>query len=183
MSGIEQAEDAIIAHCKNALGDKVKTVESLPGGWTLDMLNRALQMAPCVFVAYQGSDEGADEFKHKGRFTIYTVSKGATEPQRRRGNSRIMGAYDMVDILLGQIAILTVPDAGKVNWTSVDNLFRDAMFEMGGTVYGIQLTVANMPLSIIDKDELNDFLSVAAEHQVGDADTPNPTDEYSVRSS
>jgi len=178
---IAAVEDAIIAACIAALNGKARDAESLPGGWTLDMLQRSLQIAPCVYVAYQGSTPGQDFYKHKGRFTVYTVSKGSTEPQRRRGNSRVMGAYDMLERLLPALSILAVPDIGQLKVTGVENLFRDAMFELGGTVYGIQCELPNMPFDPPDISSLQDFVTWHAEHQVGGADTPNPVDEFTVK--
>ncbi len=180
---IAAVEDAIIAACNTALDGRARQAESLPGGWSLDMLKSALQFAPSVFVAYQGSDIGSDFYRHNGRFTVYVVSKGADELRRRRGNTRIMGAYDMLDRLVPALAVLTIPNIGKLSLASIDNLFRDAMFDLGGTVYGIQCKVRSMSFAAPDEDTLNDFVTWHAEHEVGDADTPNAIDEFIVQES
>lgn len=174
-------ENALISLCQDTLKDKVREVASLPGGWSLDMLNRSLQKAPCVYVAYQGSALGKDETSHNARFTVYTVSKGADEEQRRRGNPRIMGAYDMLSALVPKLNNQVVKDIGRLKMASIDNLFRDALFDIGGTVYGIQLTLNAAPFDEFDIGSLNDFLTVHAEHQVGGNDTPNAADIINVR--
>ena len=164
MGIISTIEDAILAAAETALGATVKKKETIPGGWTMDTLKRALQFAPGVYVAFQGTGTGASDGYLNGRFSVYVVSKGASETDRRRGNQRVIGAYEMLELLLPVLAGRTVPEIGTMAVTGVDNLFRDAMFELGGTVYSINLTLPNMPFDYrADESLLADFVLFHAE--------------------
>jgi phage gp37-like protein len=159
MAIIDVVEDAILAAVTAVLGATVKKMETVPGGWTFDTLKRALQSAPGVYVAFHGAAPGGADGYFDGRFSVYMVSKGASETDRRRGNQRVIGAYDMVERLLPKLSVLTVPDVGSAKVSGVDNLFRDAMFDLGGTVYGINLTMPNMPFDYqVDETTLADFV-------------------------
>ncbi len=167
MGLIATVEDALLAEIGAALGNTVRKTGSLPGGWTLDALQRALQFAPGAYVAFQGANPGSGAGYLNGRFTVYVVSKGASEADRRRGNARVMGAYDMLERLLPRLAVLRVPDIGSLKVAGVDNLFRDAMFELGGTVYGINLGLPNMPFDYqADTTSLDDFITFDAIYDI-----------------
>lgn len=159
MGIIATIEDAIKAEVTTALGATVKKIETVPGGWTFDTLKRALQFAPGVYVAFHGAPKGQTDGYFDGRFSVYMVSKGASEEDRRHGNLRVIGAYDMLERLLPRLSVLDVPDIGSAMVAGVDNLFRDAMFDLGGTVYGINLTMPNMPFDYqADESVLADFI-------------------------
>jgi phage gp37-like protein len=164
MGIIATIEDAILAVGTAALGNTVRKIETVPGGWTMATLTRALQFAPGVYVAFHGAVPGASEGYYNGRFTVYMVSKGASEEDRRRGNNRIIGAYEMLERMLPPLSVLTVQDIGSPMVTGIENLFRDAMFELGGTVYSINLTMPNMPFDYrLDESGLANFVLFHAE--------------------
>lgn len=165
---IAQIEDALIAAAGQVLGNTVRQIESVPGGWTMETLQRALQFAPGIFTTFQGAVPGTAPNYLNGRFTVYCVTKGADEQTRRRGNQRVIGAYDLVAALAPTLGGLLVTGVGTLVLRGVDNLFRDAMFELGGTVYGIQLEVPNMPFDFTAN--LADF----ADFKLWHADHYNP---------
>lgn len=179
---LDVIEDALIDCVKTALKDKVREIESMPGGWSLDMLNRSLQFAPAVYVAYQGSSIGKDEFSHNARFTVYVVSKGANEANRRSGNSRVIGAYDMLKFLAPALGQLNVKGVGRVSIKSIDNLFRDALFDVGGSVYGIQLSTNSVAFDELETGDLSEFLTLETTHSVGSKDTPDVHGTTKLRS-
>ncbi|MHB1183394.1 MAG: phage protein Gp37 [Desulfobulbia bacterium] len=161
MGIISDVEAAILAVVNTALGATIKRKGTVPGGWTMKTLEQALQFAPGIYVAFQGAVPGADDGYYDGRFTVYLVNKGAIEPVRRHGNPRVIGAYDMLERLLPPLAVLTVPDIGTLKGGAIDNLFRDAMFDLGGTVYGINLILPNMPFDFeadLTNPSLADFI-------------------------
>lgn len=174
MSLIADTEDAIIVKAQAVLGNTVKEVISIEGGWTLDMLKRALQFAPSVYVAFLGGKRGIDEGYHSGRFAVYVVTKAALATARRRGTPREIGAYDIVELLSRDLDGMDIGDIGNLAQQSIDNLFRDAMFELGGTVYGLMYEVASMPLGYAaDETTLDDFITFHADHDInqdGDID-------------
>lgn len=181
MSVISQIEDALLAKAELLLEDKVRVFESLPGGWTMDMLTRALQKAPGVYVAFQGLRESSHRQMFDGRFTLYCVTKGADELARRRGNSRVIGSYDMVCILAPVFARFTIDEIGTSRVRGVDNLFRDAMFDLGGTVYGIQIEVPHLSLSELDDGaDLNDFESLLIQYDIDTDQEEEPLAEDNI---
>lgn len=182
MDPIAATEDALLATVQTALGATVKKVEAVPGGWTAETLNRALQFSPGVYVAFQGATPGTAQGYLNGRFTVYCVTKGADEAARRRGNPRVIGAYDLVAILAPLCSGLLVTDVGTLVLRGIDNLFRDAMFDLGGTVYAIQLEMPNMPFDYqADLTTLTDFVLWHADHYnpggIAAGDAPLATDE------
>lgn len=179
---IAQTEDALIAVAEQVLGHTVRQIESVPGGWTMETLQRALQFAPGVYTTFQGAVAGTAPNYLNARFTVYCVTKGADEQTRRRGNARVIGAYDMVALLAPALGGLLVTDVGTLVLRGVDNLFRDAMFELGGTVYGIQLELPNMPFDFqADLSQFADFKLWHADHYkpggIAAGENPLATDE------
>lgn len=166
MDVIATVEDAIVAKAKTALGlpsaAVVRQVETLPGGWTLDMLRRALQMAPGVHIAFLGGQAQSDGGYIHARFAVYAVSKGAREEDRRRGNVREIGAYEILEILGTQLDRLDVPDIGTLFVRGVENVFSEAMFELGGTVYALTLELPNLPWPAKDIGALAPFVTYEA---------------------
>ena len=178
---IAAIEDAILAAAQNTLGNSVRKIESLPGGWSMDSLTRALQMAPGVYVAFLGAASERAEGYFSGRFTVYLVSKGAIEQDRRRGNSRVIGAYDMLERLLPVFDGLDVSEAGTLRVSGVENLFRDALFDLGGTVYGITLVLPNMPIDYqADTSTLDDFVTFDAKYDLDPSQAGEPVAEDTV---
>lgn len=177
MGAIAKTEDAILEAVNATLGNKLRTRGTLPGGWTMDTLRRALQLAPAAYVTWQGGQPGGPRGHLDGRFTLYVVTRGADEENRRRGTQTAIGSYEIVERLLFPLSGLQVPDVGTLHLQGVDNLFRDAMFDLGGTVYGIQLTAPKMPFPAPgDINDLSGFESYSATHVVGGADDPDAED-------
>src|SRR3546814_3865830 len=101
------------------------------------------------------------------RFSVYCVTKGADDLDRRRGTGRVIGAYDLVCQLAPVLNGLDVPDVGTLNLLGIDNLFRDAMFDLGGTVYSLQFELPNMDFTYqadLSGAEFVDFTTWHAEH-------------------
>jgi phage gp37-like protein len=175
MGVIATVEDALLAEVVATFGATLRHQDSLPGGWTLDTLKRALQLSPGVYVAFTGLTPGGNEGYHNGRFSVYAVTKGASDTTRRRGTARVLGAYDILEQLLPRLDGLLVPDVATARVSGVDNLFRDAMFDLGGAVYAIQLTVPNMPLDYqVDESTLDDFVTFDAVHDLDTDQTGEP---------
>lgn len=175
MGVIATVEDALLAEVEAALGNTIRQRDSLPGGWTGDTLQRALQFAPGVFVGFNGMTPGQGEGYQNGRFSVYAVTKGVSDADRRRGTARVIGAYDILEALLPRLDGLAVADVGTARVRGVDNLFRDAMFDLGGAVYAVQLELPNMPFDYrADEAGLDDFATFDA---VYDLDQPTGSGE------
>ena len=168
MGVIATIEAAILAQVQTSLGATVKVKESLAGSWTLDMLRNAIQKAPGVYVAFLNGRgvPGRDGYVG-GSWMVYAVTKGPAEPLRRQGTPRVIGAYEIVERLVPVLSGLKVVGVGTLGVTNVDNLFKEATFELGGTVYGIALTLPNMPMTYQqDLASLAPFLLFHAEHSL-----------------
>lgn len=181
MNAIAQTEKALRDAINATLGNTLRRVDSLGGGWTLANLKRALQFSPGCYVTFQGATAGRVQDALDLRFSVYVVTKGATDPNRRQGNKRIIGAYDIINRLLPVLNGLPVPTIGELQSQGIDNLFREAMFDLGGTVYAIQLTLPNVLFTYqADANGLDDFLVFDATYDIAPDDPHNPTAEDQV---
>lgn len=189
MAVIAGVESAILAQVEATLGATVKVKESLGGAWTLDTLKRALQMAPGIYVAFLGGRGVANADGYiEGRFAVYAVTKGPVEPLRRQGTPREIGAYDIVERLVPVLAGLAVTDVGKLHVQEIANLFQEAAFSLGGSVYGITLVLPNMPMTYradlagpAETTGLGPFLLFHAEHSLmAGEDEPAAIDEVNL---
>jgi len=167
MNPIITTEDALIATVKSVVGQTVREAKTLPGSWTRDTLRNALQMSPAVYAAFLGASNGTSPGHLNGRFSVYCVTKGASDQIRRRGNQRVIGAYDLLSMLTPVLDGMTVTGVGTLQLRGIENLFRDAMFNLGGTVYAIQLLMANMPFDCqVDSSALDDFETFDAVYDI-----------------
>jgi hypothetical protein len=141
-----------------------------------------MQFAPGVYVAFQGASGGTGEGYLNGSFSVYVVTKGVSDDSRRRGTPRVIGAYDLVNLLAPVLGGMAVEGVGTLHLTGIDNLFRDATFDLGGTVYAIQLALPNMGFDFqVDESTLSDFVLWHADHYNPDGiaagEAPLATDE------
>lgn len=145
---------AMIEAAKHRLGATIKTYDTLGGQWTMDTLTRALQQAPGVYVSFIGGKPNGAAGYLSAEFAVYCVNKAAVEVARREGTPRTIGANEMVELLAAHLDRLVIENIGSMKLTSIDNLFTDAMFDLGGIVYGARFTVAAMPLppAVADSD-------------------------------
>lgn len=188
MSVIATVEAAIVAQAKTALGfpaaPVVKLVDTLPGNWTLEMLTRALQMAPGVYVGFLGGQAGNDGNYLNARFAAYAVTKGAREEDRRLGNPRTIGAYEILERVAPRLNALQIADVGTLIARGVDNLFTEAMFNLGGSVYALTLELPNMPWpddTAYTAGTLDNFVTYHGEHRFDSASPlPDAVDEITL---
>ena len=166
MSVIEQAEQAIIERILDVLPRVLRDSGTLPGGWTLDMLKRALQFAPGVYVAFTNGNVEPDRVARiNAKFEVYVVTREPVELNRRAGNNVAIGAYEIIDRVVAGLFNYPVKNVGTLQFNGVNNLFRDVMFSMGGTVYGLSYT---LPLSF-DTDVQpvpDDFLKFHVDYDI-----------------
>ena len=68
-----------------------------------------------------GQSQTAGGYIH-ARFAAYAVTKGAREDERRRGNPREIGAYEIIERLATQLEVLDVPDIGDAKLEQLRDL-------------------------------------------------------------
>ena len=172
-SVIATVEDAMMSACSAALvnPDKrsyVRTITTLPGGWTRDTLTRMLQGAPGVYIAYLGGaiKKECHEACNVGRFDAVIVNASARETDRRRGTQSQIGAYAMVERVVPAVHGLKIDNVGTLTVENINNLFNESTFDLGATVYAIQCTVPMcLPINTSDSD-LDDFETFAADYDI-----------------
>ena len=168
---IAAVEDVLIAECKAALGRKVRGVESLPGDWDDEMLNRLVRAVPGVFVVFGGGPRrgapGEIEASINARFTVITATGHASgEAARRRGDAMQVGAYELLNVLVPRLHGLTVPGAGTLSLEDVGNLYSGVIDTKGLAVY---TATFSMPLCfdlVADESLLAPYETFAALYDV-----------------
>lgn len=165
---IAAAEDAVIARVQSVLANRVRSVESLSGPWTVTALKRAMQFAPCVRVAFLGGNGSSfDDAAIDAKFGVYVIAGQVTDAQRQRGTAREIGIYEMIELVAPALNEYTIPNIGTLYLDSVTPLFTEQALQLGGAVYAAMFMLPNMvlPLSIAPA-ALNDFILFHAESQL-----------------
>jgi phage gp37-like protein len=174
MSAISQVEDKMILACTAALFNStknksnVRTIETIPGGWTLDTLKRMLQGAPGVYISYLGGGikDSVNSVFNDGRFDAVVVVDSAKELERRRGTKSQIGAYQIVEIIAPALHNLTVNGVGTLKVTNINNLFNESTFELGATIYAVQCQCPNMNFESPVDDTLDDFITFDVDYDI-----------------
>lgn len=154
---ITSAEDNIIATIKTVMGNKVRTVESLPGNWDDDTLKRVLRQIPGIFLVWGG---GQTQERNAGvggliasGWVVYVITGHASgEAARRRGDGQQAGAYELLQLLIPLLNGHTVPGEGTLSLQRVENLYSGTVDRQGVTVYGC---IFNMPQAWPTEVDLN----------------------------
>lgn len=169
MAIIGTIEDALLGIAKATLGDTIKQCQSIGGVWTEQSLQRALQFAPGVYVAFIGASKAGLLGYMNLSYSVYCVSKGSDDVNRRRGNPRVIGAYDLVARLSTAFSGAVLVDIGSIELQRIENLFADALFDIGGSVYALQLSIPNVSFATAqDVTGLDDFMTFDGRFSQGD---------------
>ena len=170
---IATLETTLLAAIKDALGNKVRTVESLPGNWDDDTLKRLLRQVPGVFVAWAGSQpangrDGGVGAVTSGLWLVYVATGHASgEAARRLGDSQQVGAYELIDTLVPLLNGYLIKDEGTLSLTRVENLYSGTVDRQGLCLYALHF---NLPMSwptTVDESTLTPFETFAPQY-----DTP-----------
>ena len=174
MSVISQVEDMMIAACISALVNPdsskpyVRTVETIPGGWTQDTLKRMLQGAPGVYVSYLGGGikDSVNSVFNDGRFDAVVVVESAMEIDRRRGTKSQIGAYQIVELIAPALHNITIDGIGSLKVTNINNLFNESTFDLGATIYAVQCQCPSMNFELPVDDTLDDFETFDVDYDI-----------------
>lgn len=147
---IAATETHLIDTIKAHLGNRIKTVTSVPSEWSDDLLKSMLLMAPFVAVAFPGGTApkpGSSYAYMDGNWEVYVGTAHASGQQARRlGDALQIGAYELIERMVGLLHGHTVPDVGVLDFRSVDNLFTGTVDRQGLAVYGIRFALPMMAL-------------------------------------
>ena len=170
------AETALLALVTEALGSTITRPQGIGGQWSPDELQRALNAAPTVRVAYTGGavDPESPVVRHAAGWSVYVICRAATEDARRAGTAQIIGAFEALDRLLSVLHGRTVPGLGTLSVHQVDNLFLESGMDLGAAVYALRLRWPVVPAPAINP--LEDLATFAQFH--ADYDLPPFTPDH-----
>lgn len=175
--GIAALEAALIAPIKAALGNKVRTVESLPGNFDDNTFKRLLRQVPGIFITWAGAQtssgrDGGVAGMTTGLWIVYVVTGHASgEAARRLGDSQQVGAYELVDTLVPLLNGLTIKGEGTLSLTRVENLYSGTVDSQGLSLYAMQF---NMPMAwptTVDEATLTPFQTFDAQYDIPELTT------------
>lgn len=182
---IAAAEAALLARIRAVLGATVREVESIGNRWDEDTLRRVLLRVPGCWVVFDGGPaDRAGEPRLASRWLVYVATGHEGDEERRRlGDTRAIGAYDLLARLVPALHGHVLPDVGTVTVTRVDNLFTGRMEKQGVAVYGIELALPLVfalavpdtvtPFETFHADLDIEAHETAAEHQKWLAEPPD----------
>ncbi|WP_445157404.1 DUF1834 family protein [Halomonas sp. E14] len=168
---IADAEDAIVTACRQVLGQTVATIETLPGPWDQDALALAFRKMPGVWVYFDGGQpgKGARGGRIDARFMVYAVTSHASGGrERQRGNSRQIGAYEIVERLVPTLSNKPAAKLGTLMFAGLRVLAPASAQRKGVAVYEMAFTLEMAFPAPRDAADLGDFAIYSATHQVGD---------------
>lgn len=183
---IAAIEDAIIDRVKGHFGGALRTVDSIPGPLdSEDTLRKMLRAAPAVFVLFGGGRNptpGKNLVELQGRWVLYVVTGHAGgQSDRRRGDGRQIGAYDIVQRLAPLLCGFCPADESALNLEDVANLYSGTIDSQGVTLYAATFSM-RMDLSALpDESTLDDFLLCHTDYDLAPADgTLDATDDIAL---
>ncbi|SNT07673.1 phage protein Gp37 [Pseudomonas segetis] len=165
-----QIEDEIIARCKRVVGQHVRTIEDLPGNWDEQTLKAARRNVPGIYIAWSGGRGlPGSRASMTSRYAVYVVTGQASgERERRRGNNRQVGAYELLERIVPAVHGLAVKDVGTLQLEQVDNLYSDRADQQGIVIYGAVYTLKTPFPAPLDANDLADFETYHANSRVPD---------------
>lgn len=178
-------EDELIAQAKNAFGQKVKTIDVLPGQWTSETLKQVATQAPAIYLTWAGgrakansSDAMLDEV-----WVVYVIANHASGfAAQRRGDSKMIGCAEMLDTIVPLFHNYTIKNVGTLKCQRTQNLFnfRDGKSK-GITVYAATFgMLRTLPLQV-DLSTFSNFEIYHAEHSMAPGDDePAAIDELTM---
>lgn len=175
-------EDLLIDKIKTLLPGRLRTVDSLPGDFTVDELKRLLISAPAVYVSFLGGqrDRRAGEFVLQSRWAVIALTNHASgQAARRRGDGQTAGAYEILDLLAPALDGLVIPDAGTVAVEQIRNLYSGAVDRQGLSAYALVLALPLCFPDTVDPATLDDFLMAHVDYDInqdGQADVADDVD-------
>ena len=177
MSLIAKIEDQIMAECRLALTVKqrllVRDIDTIPGALSAGVLERLIQRAPGCYVAFiDGQSDPVNAACFSPRFDVIAVTghKGGEQP-RRRGDKTQIGAYQILEYIVPVLHNCRVAEVGALYFRGIHNLFSEATFDLGATVYyaRFQIPSVRLPPAAASDQADQAFITFAAKHDI-DAD-------------
>lgn len=165
---ITTIEDSSIAEVKRIFDRSLRTVDSLPGPLdSLDTLNKMVRSAPAVFVFFAGGRKlpSADGPEIEGRWIFYAVTNHAGgQADRRRGDGRAIGAYDIVEQLSPALnGFEPGADSGSFELVDIQNLYSGQIDNQGLALYALTFKLSMDLSQTVDPASLDIFATFHAD--------------------
>lgn len=142
---IAEVEDQIIARLRATFGATLREVDHKPAKLDADELARVLALAPAAYVSFLGfrAGEKLPERTVDAAYGVYLVAQNAAgEQARRRGDARLIGAYEMQELAFVALdGWAPASAASTIAVQSCENLFAAAFEKAGRSCYGLVLAV------------------------------------------
>jgi len=174
----------MLERLKELLGDHVRTFDTLPAGFGADELKNRLRTAPGLFVAFLGGPRrGGTSTVITATFAVFALTAQPIEAQRRQGDARTIGAYEMISIAAAALDGHVIKGVGTLTLSQVANLYAAELEAIGVALYSASFEI---PLALKlpeDPAALADFLKIFVQWDVPPAQPhgdPLPADPRSV---
>ncbi len=171
-------EDDLIATIKALLmpagAHRVRQVDALNGAWDEDTLKAVLRAVPGVFVFWSGGEAGklSRSAYMDADWIVYPVTAHASgAAARRRGDSKAVGAYELVELLVALLHNHVVPDVGTLHFNGVECLFNGSIDKQGVCCYAIRFRMGTSFQAAVDAGTLTPFETFAAIYDTPTHDT------------
>lgn len=136
---ITEQEAELQARVRGVLGDRVKTIEGLPGNWDIEAVRALLPRCPAVFTQLVGMTPARTTGHWQARWSLYILTGHAQGGlARREGDIRQAGLYALIEMLLVGLDGW-VSTNGTVKVTQTDNLWTPALEKQGMALVGLTL--------------------------------------------
>lgn len=165
---LAEVEDAMAERCRKVIGKHVSTIETLPGNWDDNTLKAARRQVPGIYIAWSGgSATPGNRAALNSRYAVYVVTGQASgERERRRGNNRQVGAYEILERIVPGLHGMAVDGVGSLLLERVDNLYSDRADKDGIVIYGAVFTMKQTFGAALDADGLANFATFHANSKV-----------------
>lgn len=182
---ITAIEDDIIARVKGHFGAVLRTVDSVPGPLdSEETLKKMLRAAPAVFVLFAGGrnpEPGKELVEIRGRWVLYAVTAHAGgQADRRRGDGRQIGAYEIVERLVPLLSGFCPADESALDLVDVANLYSGTIDNQGVTLYAVNFGVRMDLAALPDESTLDDFLRAHVDYDIHQDGTVDVTDDIDL---
>lgn len=162
---IQATEDGILDRIRDALGErknKIRTIDSLPGDWDIDMMKRMVTQMPGVFVVFAGGTPperpgGAVALLNTNWVVLFTTAHASGQAARRRGDALQPGAYELLQLLVPKLHRHIVPGEGTLSLVRIENLYTGALDKQGVAVYAATFQMAASMPEEVDAATLDVF--------------------------
>lgn len=182
MSVITQIEDALIDKIKSVLGNRVRTVEWAPPDWDEDFIKRALLAAPGVFVVFGGgsrSNATDQSVLMDTEWSVIAFTHHVQEAkQRARGDGRVIGCYDMLELLAPELDGFSPANAGTLHLTGWTNTAALKLEKQALMAQELSFALPNIELARdLTGSDLVPFLTYHDTFNVGQLAGAPPTED------